>query len=352
MKEEYSPYKIVHHLDKIQALKDGIQPVPLQVQIVPSNICNQRCSFCAYRMKDYPSNQRFIEKDILSYEKILECLDDFKAMGVKAVQYTGGGESLCHPKIKDIFKGTLGRKLDLALVSNGQMLDKETYEILGGATWVRISVDSSSKQMYGMIRNVSDNVFNKVLYNIKQLVRHKKENTIGIGFVVQKENYKGIFVAANMFKDMGVDNFRISAAFNAMGYEYFKDFEKEAKDLSQKAELLTDDNFTVFNLFDDRIKDMFDDIQNYKFCPTKDLLTYIGANYNVYTCCTLAYNDKGYVGSIKDKSFADVWFGLDKVNKFHNHNPSIHCNHSCMYKNKNNFINYCINNNPKHINFI
>jgi len=122
-KDEYSPYKIVHHQKKLQELKNKKQIVPLQVQIVPSNICNQRCSFCTYRMKDYMSNLLFDDKKTLSYEKIIECLDDFVEIGVRAVHYTGGGEPLVHPKIFEIFKETFKRNLDLALVSNGMALN-------------------------------------------------------------------------------------------------------------------------------------------------------------------------------------------------------------------------------------
>ena len=71
IKEEYSPFKIVHHQEKIAQLKRGEQPAPLQVQIIPSNACIHRCTFCAYRMKDYLSNEQFSEKDNLSFEKII-----------------------------------------------------------------------------------------------------------------------------------------------------------------------------------------------------------------------------------------------------------------------------------------
>ena len=45
-------------------------------------------------------------------------------------------------------------------------------------------------------------------------------------------------------------------------------------------------------MFDDRVKDMFGEVQDYKFCRIKELLAYVGADYNVYTCCTLAYNKR------------------------------------------------------------
>jgi len=352
MKEEYSPFKIVHHRDKIEKLKNGGQPVPLQVQIVPSNVCNQRCSFCAYRMKDFLSNEQFDEQNMLSYEKIIETLDSLVQMKVNAVHYTGGGEPLVHPHITDIFRETFNRNLEVALVSNGMALTEEQCEMLGESSWVRISVDSGSSKLYGMIRSTSAKIFDKVLKNIETLVKYRKSSMIGVGFVVERENYKEILQSAKIFKDIGVNNFRISAAFTPMGYNYFKDFNEEAKELSEKSVELSDENFTVFNLFNDRVKDTFEGIQDYNKCPIKDLLTYIGADYNVYTCCTLAYNNRGLIGSIKDQSFKELWMSGEKIKMFDNHNPSKHCKHPCMYKNKNDFINYCIKQNPKHINYI
>jgi MoaA/NifB/PqqE/SkfB family radical SAM enzyme len=352
MREEYSPFKIVHHLDKIQELKDGKQTVPLQVQIVPSNVCNQRCSFCAYRMEDYLSNQNFDERQMLSYDKIIETLDCFVEMGVKAVQYTGGGEPLVHPRIKDILRETFKRGLEVSLVTNGMALDDELCDILGDAAWVRVSVDCSSPDVYSFIRKVPNKMFDRTINNIKNLVKHRRTSIIGVGFVVEKENFHQIYDAAKLFKLLGVDNFRISAAFTPMGFEYFSTFLDEAKKLAKQAEGLSDDKFTVFNLFGDRVSDTFEGVQDYSFCPIKELLSYIGADYKVYTCCTLAYNDKGYIGSIKDLTFKEVWEGEQKTNMFACHDPSKMCKHPCMYKNKNDFINYCTKPNARHVNYI
>ena len=82
------------------------------------------------------------------------------------------------------------------------------------------------------------------------------------------------------------------------------------------------------------------------------MLTYIGADYGVYTCCTLAYNNKGFIGDINDQSFREIWESNMKQKLFAQHNPKIHCKFPCMYAEKNRFINYCIKENPKHINFI
>lgn len=351
-REEYSPYKIIHHPDKLRMLKNGLQTVPLQAHMVVSNSCNQRCSFCAYRMKDFLSNESFVEKDMLSSEKVYECLENFKTMGIKAVQYTGGGEPLVHPDHLDFFKKTLDLNLDLALVTNGMALRKDTCDVLGDASWTRVSVDSARPDTYGFIRNVKKLRFHQVLGNISNLVKYRRKSTIGVGFVVEKENYLEIFEAAKLFKELGVDNFRISGAFTPMGYNYFDSFKDKAIELSKKAEELSDSNFTVFNLFGDRLRDTFEGKQEYSYCPIKDLQVYVGADYNIYTCCTLAYNKRGLIGSIKDQSFMDVWTSQDKIDMYNRHDPKTMCGHPCIYRGKNNFINYCIKQDAKHVNFI
>jgi len=352
IRDEYSPYKVVHHPEKIAQLKNKQQTYPIQVQLVPTNECCQSCTFCAYRMKDYPSNERFNDKDTLSYEKIVETLDCMKEMNVKAIHITGGGEPLVHPRIYDIFKATNDKTVELALVSNGQLLTEQMCELLGNASWVRISIDCFSPKLYAFLRNVHQNIYDRVINNIKLLVKYRQSCILGIGFVVERENYKEIYDAAKFFKDIGVDNFRISAAFTPMGYEYFSGFEQEARDLAKRAESLSDNNFTVFNLFNDRVRDCFEGTQNYAFCPTKELLTYVGADYNVYTCCTFAYNSLGYIGSIKNQSFKQLWDSDQKQMLFAKHVPAQNCKCVCMYKNKNDFINYCIKRDARHINFI
>jgi len=352
IKDEYSPYKIVHHCDRLEQLKRGEQTVPIQIQLVPSNVCNQGCSFCAYRIKGSPSSQIFDPRQMLDTLKVYETVDCFAEMGGKAIHVTGGGEPLVHPDITHIFDYILNSELDLALVTNGSRLTPDMCAILADSSWVRVSVDSGNSETYSALRNTGPNEFDKVVSNVEKLVEYKNKNIIGIGFVVVKENYSEIVQAARLFKDIGVDNLRISAAFVPQGAAYFKPFFDEAHDLAQAAQELSDDYFHVFNLFDDRIHDMFDGTQDYGRCPSKDLISYVGADYNVYTCCTLAYNKKGLVGSIKDQTYKELWESREKRGMFINHSPMWACRIPCMYENKNHFINYCISSDPKHINFI
>ena len=59
----YSPFKAVHHLDRIHEFRQGRQPVPLQVQLIIADLCNHNCAFCAYRMEGDTTNKNFGEWD-------------------------------------------------------------------------------------------------------------------------------------------------------------------------------------------------------------------------------------------------------------------------------------------------
>lgn len=359
MKEEYSSFKAVHHPDKIQELKDGKQIVPLQLQIVPSNICNQACSFCSYRMDGSLSNQNFNDRDLLPYDKLIETLDCCVDMGIPAIQVTGGGEPLVYKDKEngktaiDMFNAIVDRNLELALVTNGQALNDEICQLLGEhSSWVRISIDAGNAETYSKIRGVSPKIYDRVIENIKTLVKYRKYTIIGIGFVVCKENKDQVLECAKLAKSLGVQNFRISANMTPEGFQYFHGWLEETQELCKEAEKLSDDNFHVFNLFGTRVQDNFEEIQDYNICYAQEFNTYLGPNLSLYRCCVQSFNNMGFIGSIKDQSLKELWNSQEKFDKFDNHCPAKHCKHPCLAKNKNLFLEYLTKLNPKHINFI
>tara|TARA_R110000803_G_C11989495_1_gene321981 strand:- start:36984 stop:38096 length:1113 start_codon:yes stop_codon:yes gene_type:complete len=363
----YSSLKILHHNDKLEVLRGGGQPVPLQVQIIVSDLCNHDCSFCAYRMSGYSSNQHFGVEDpithivnnnpnrMIPFDKIIEILDDCVAMGVKAIQYTGGGEPSVHPQWIDILQATLDRGLELAVVTNGTNMKDGVPELYARAKWVRISVDAGKAETYASIRSVPESYFQRTWNNIHRVVDAKAaagtDLIIGVGFVVVKENYGEMLDACLLASVTGVDNLRISAVFTTDEFEYHKDFCNEAKRYAAEAsKTFSKDGFQVFNLYDDRIHDLESQQPDYEFCGYMHLDTYIGGDQNVYRCCVTAYNDQGFVGSIKDQSFRSLWESQEKKDSFDSFDART-CDR-CMFNEKNRTINYGIVHDPMHVNFI
>ena len=363
----YSPLKVFHHRERLDQLGRGEQPVPCQVQLIISDLCNQDCGFCAYRTSGYSSNQLFVGDSPLAgfghnnpvrtipYGKILEILDDCVELGVPAIQLTGGGEPSAHPRFNLVLKAILDRKLDLALVTNGINLKPDSIADLVQAKWVRFSIDAGCKETYCKVRNVGGTHWFKVWDNLQQLCRARDADpqsdlVIGVGFVVTKDNYGEVLQCAKLARAAGADNIRISAVFQDEGESYFRSFYQEARRQCLSAQLLADDKFKVFNMFGDRVEDLHQQNPDYKLCGYQHFVTYIGGDLNVYRCCVLSYNEQGKIGSLLNQRFRDLWLSEQKRQAFADFDAR-GCP-KCMFNTKNRTILYAIEPAPRHVNFV
>jgi len=327
----YASDKILAHLPVIQQLRDGEQPSPIYAQLVISDLCNQACGFCAYRSEGYESNQLFKVIDsngvannnpnrMIERGKAFGILNDLQMIGTKAILFTGGGEPTVHPQCKEIFRHARELGLDFAVTTNGTRFDAELIDILIQAKWVRISLDAGSGPTYAETRKSSRETFRRVVESIADLAWRKQEADsdvlIGVGFVVTRENWREVYDAAEIAKDQGADSFRISAAFTTERADYFDDWYDDAANQCREAESLSDDSFTVSNMFPARVADLAQGPPDYQTCHYMQIVTYIGADLNVYRCCDTAYNERGLIGSLKNQSFRELWESQAKRDDF------------------------------------
>jgi MoaA/NifB/PqqE/SkfB family radical SAM enzyme len=276
-------------------------------------------------------------------------------MGVKAIQFTGGGEPLMHPDHARIL--TLARELglDVALVTNGTLMNQEALDALCGAAWVRVSLDAATEETYSDLRRVRPEHFRRALGAIEDLVamrdRESNGTLIGVGFVVTNSNHAEIRQAVRLCSDLGVDNVRISGAFTPEGFAYHAAFFERAKEMATGAKMDYErDGFRVFDLYDDRIRDLKETGPDDPFCGYMHLATYIGADLNVYRCCVLAYNRQGLIGSVAHQGFRSLWRSEEKQKAFAGFDAR-KCPR-CMFYSKNRFIKYCMSKDPIHVNFV
>ena len=365
----YSPYKIMHHPDRIADLKQGKMPKPISAIIYPSALCSQDCSWCSYRLSNYTHMLgSFGEKDPLTgvvnhnpnrmctYEKMIELLDDLSLIGCKAIEYSGSGEPTVHPKHKEFFQYTLDKGMDLSLVSNGVNWKDGVVDILSRAKWVRVSIDASNIDTYVNTRRCPKAHWDKAINNIKALVEAKNKNKtdvlIGVGFVTHNENYEEMYDAVKLYKELGVDNVRVSCLFTADGIEYVRPFYAKALELAKKCvKDFNDDKFKVHNLFTDRAEDLENGNPNFKMCAQQFVNLLIAADkYELYRCCQTSYNELGLIGSFKDRRFIDLWNDPKTKEIMYSFEPST-C-WSCQFSNRNNLINYLILDDPLHVNYV
>ena len=94
----YSDLKIFHFPQKIDNLgHDMPVTAPVHIRLKPTNKCNHRCRYCAYRSSDLQLGKDMRIADTIPQGKMFEICKDIVAMGVKAVTFSGGGEPLMYP---------------------------------------------------------------------------------------------------------------------------------------------------------------------------------------------------------------------------------------------------------------
>jgi MoaA/NifB/PqqE/SkfB family radical SAM enzyme len=307
----YSQHKPLYHGDRMDSLRAGISPPPVHVQLILSDLCNQDCHFCAYRMSGGLSTELFgTEKTHnpnrkIPTDKAVEILDDCAAMGVKAVQFTGGGEPTVHAQHLEIIHHAQRLGLKTALVTNGVKLDV-THPSIQALDWLRISVDAGHCDTYCRIRRVTPAHWDRVWANIADL--RDFEGNFGVGFVVTNENYEEIPVAAIRCAEAGVPYMRIGAVFSAEGMRFYDSFNDIAEYIDVAKGFETDD-FKIVDLFGRRMGDLENHNPDFEFCAYQYFTLYIGADLNVYRCCNTAYTTPGKLVSLKNQRFKDAALG-------------------------------------------
>jgi wyosine [tRNA(Phe)-imidazoG37] synthetase (radical SAM superfamily) len=174
----YSQLKPLYHLKNIEALKNGFQPKPVHVQLILSDLCNQDCHFCAYRMSNGLSTELFGTSEThnpnrkIETSKAKEIIEDCASIGVKAIQFTGGGEPTVHKDYLELICLAQDLGLDTALVTNGVKLNPDD-DAIQSLDWIRVSVDAGHAMTYAKIRNVTENHWYKMWENVNKLAESR-----------------------------------------------------------------------------------------------------------------------------------------------------------------------------------
>lgn len=323
----YRSDKIDLHPEFVKAVVRGNHPPPIRVQLVLSDLCNQDCSFCAYRMEGYSSNELFFQRDeldnivsrnpkrMLTGEKALEVVRDCKEMGVKAIELTGGGEPTVHPQLDDVIRLVKELGLDVGLVTNGVRLKPSTIALMakrGVESWIRISIDAGTPETYAKIRRVSMTHWDQVWRNVELAVAMRQNVpdsplVLSVSFILTKENWREVHLAAERARAVGVDSFRIAPIFQNEGAGYFDTFSSEAQEMCEETKALATPTFAVHSQLMKRIGELIKGRPTESNCLYQRAATYVAADMNVYRCCVNAYNELGKLGSIEHQSFKQVW---------------------------------------------
>ena len=355
MSNIFNPHnKILCHLDKVDELLNNKNPSPVTIEIDPSNACNHSCPFCIsghLHLNKFKGTELF-NRTMLKKKFFKNLVDDLMSMNIEAINWTGGGEPTMNPALGEMIRLiNKNSKIQMGMFSNGTMFERfNLFEtIVNCLSWIRISMDAGNADSYDKLRvtNKTTN-FDLVVKNILALIETKKRLksniTIGVGFVVTKENYNEIIDFSNLFKDTEVDYCQFKPEIIQIERDESIDKSKEQissdfwlkevlTKLNEAKNILGDKYECNAYKIDDLIVDVKNYGRNYKQCLGSQLQPCVGADGNVYVCTNHRGHKKYSYGSIYEKSFKEIWNDIQKrdsiMNQINNVEKFSNCTHLC-----------------------
>ncbi|MBI9080489.1 MAG: radical SAM protein [Pseudodesulfovibrio sp.] len=106
---------------EITDAKDNGKLLTMELEL--SRICNLKCIYCYAESGSQLANE-------LSFDEIVNALDQGVELGVRKIIVLGGGEPLAYPRIMDVLRAIRERNLEIELFTNGTLLTQEIVEEL------------------------------------------------------------------------------------------------------------------------------------------------------------------------------------------------------------------------------
>lgn len=295
MKNIFAQNKILNHPEKIDNWIKKQEETIITVELDLTNFCNNKCPKCAGWNVE-------LTKDELSLDVVKKVINDIIDIGAKAIIFTGGGEPTIHKNFLEILQYTSSKKfLEIGLISNGLLLtDKIAEECVKYCTWIRVSLDAGSPDIYKKNHGLNNLFFEKVCSNIQNLIFLKKNMnsncTIGVGYLTGDDSdindMKKFCHIMNSYK---------------VDYAQFRPFHYSSKDLSNIIKELEKD-FECVTASWQKYSNMCENVKrSYDKCYGVNFTTTICADGNVYICCHMRGIQKYIIGNIKNNSLRDIW---------------------------------------------
>jgi MoaA/NifB/PqqE/SkfB family radical SAM enzyme len=352
----YTKMKVFHYKDKLDSLPLHVPEVlpPLHVRVKPTNLCNHNCWYCAYRRENLQLGKDMAAKDQIPREKMLEIVEDFAEMGVRAVTFSGGGEPLCYPHLAETLHSLASEGIRFAALTNGSRLQGEIADLFAHrGTWVRVSMDGWDGPSYARCRRVAEKEFSRVMGNLEAFKKLGGDCYLGIIVIVDEHNAPHVYEMIRQIRDTGADSVKVSPCIvsndseesNAYHRPYFS---LVAGQIDRALMDFADERFEVFNSYGEQLTTFQ---KSYNWCPYIQINPVIGADLNVYSCHDKAYNlDEGLICSIRRQRFRDAW--LADKSQFFRINPRKCCSHHCVVNDKNRMILEYLDTDPDHAMFV
>jgi len=337
--------KIIANSDRVLDFLQGKNPAPILVEVDPSNACNHGCYFCISSYIHLPESKNLetFDRSIMPKDVLLNLCQDFIDMGVRAINWTGGGEPTINPAFKEALE-FVGNNSDIkmGIFTNGTLIDRWNLfdAFVNNLTWARFSIDAGTKETYDSVRRAKGNEgWDKMVANLTTLIETNKQADnkidIGVGFVITPDTYHEIVDFAKFFVDYDLEYCQFKPEIvnreREDGVQREQDFWYNRVDpLLEEAKSILGDKFQINGY---KLSDLESDPglygRRYEKCLGSQVQPCVGADGHVYVCT----NHRGYkqysYGSLYESTFKEIWGNIEKKKEVMHQIDDVECFSNC-----------------------
>lgn len=188
-------------VDRVRAsLAAGEDPLPLHVEVHPTDRCNHRCTFCFHggAAAEFPS-----PRPPLSLERYGQLFTDLAALGIRDLSVSGGGEPTLSPNLPALLDLALKAGLRVRLVTHGTHLDAAVSDRLPRLHEVRVSLDAATPATWAAMRQVPEAWFGRALDTVRGAAGRGPHT--GVSFLVNPGNQHEVGAFVDIVGALPVD---------------------------------------------------------------------------------------------------------------------------------------------------
>lgn len=350
-------HKLYWHLDRVAAWQNGQLVAPIYVEISPVSFCNHQCIFCGL---DFAHTEHIcLDSNVLQGR-----ISEMARLGVKSIMFAGEGEPLLHPQIVALTTHCKTSGIDVSITTNGMLGNSILWQqLLPSLTWIRFSIDAATPEIYANVHKVASSSFQRTLQSLKDAVEIKKSaglsTTIGVQFLMIKQNIDDIEEAIRLYSNIGVDYLSFKPysehpqMHNKSSFTYSTEMISEIEEIVKRYQA-KDGNTSI--IFRKAATEVYSEgSHHFSSCCALPFWGYISSRGDFYTCSVYLNDERFRVGNIMEESMETIFAGERRKRSidFARYELKIgcECRINCRMARINEFLEF-LSSKPSHINFI
>lgn len=303
---DFDGQKLMFHPERVaEWLRTGRTRGPLYTEIGLTDRCNSRCVFCGL---DYRTNKACVDFEPAACRRVLR---ELKAMGNRAVMFSGEGEPLLHPQARSIIRYA-SRLMSASVTTNGLALTPDTVDLIDRLEWIRFSVNGGDRATYARVHGVPAAMFGKALDHVALCVARKRRLglgvTVGVQMVLLDENAGSVLRLARRVRELGVDYFSVKpySRHPLSGRRLRVDYSRYAS-LERDVVRLASDSFRVIWRAGSVAR--LQRGKPYGACYGLPFICYLSADGDVWACNVFLGDPRFRTGSVYEEGLERIWSG-------------------------------------------